>query len=77
VSDAAEASAYAMSHALLLTTNHIYAAAALSQSTARARNWQWSSLLNVNDDQSAQSDKPLDRSRGEDPSNTHTRGSVR
>ena len=29
------------------------------------RHWQWSSLLNVNDDQSAQRDKPLDGSRGE------------
>jgi len=66
-----------MSHALLLTTNHIYAAAALSQSTARARNWQWFSLLNVNGDQSAQCDKSLDGSRGEDPSNTHTRDPVR
>ena len=35
-----------------------------AQSTAGPRNWQWSSLLNVNDDQSAQRDKPLDRSRG-------------
>jgi len=59
VSDAAEASADAMSHlsavnlALLpRPSNHIYAASALSQSTAGARHWQWSSLLNVNNDQS-------------------------
>ena len=32
-------------------------------STARARNWQWSNLLNVNNDQSAQRDKPLDGPR--------------
>jgi len=48
---------------LLRPSNHIYAAAALSHSTARAWHWQWSSLLNVNDDQSAQRDKPLDGSR--------------
>ena len=55
-----------MSHVLLLRlSNHIYAAAALSQSTARARNWQWSSLLNGNEDQNVQRDKPLDGSRGE------------
>jgi len=35
------------------------------------RNWQWSSLLNVNDDQSAQRDKPLDGSTGEAPSKSN------
>jgi len=33
-----------------------------AQSTDRARHWQWSSLLNVNDDQSTQRDKSLDGS---------------
>ena len=63
--------AYAMNHALLLRpSNHIYTTAVLSQSTARARHWQWSSLLNVNGDQTAQRDKPLNGSRGEAPSNS-------
>ena len=53
---------------LLRPSNHIYAAAALSQSTARARHWQWSSVLSVNDDQGAQRDKTLDGSRDEAPS---------
>ena len=35
---------------------------------APSRHWQWSSLLNVNDDQSAQRDKPLDGSKVEAPS---------
>ena len=44
---------------------HGYRLAAATASTARARHWQWSSLLNVNDDRSAQCDEPLDGSRGE------------
>jgi len=52
---------------LLQPSNHIYAAAALSQSTARARHWQWSSLLNMNDDQNAWRDKRLDVSIGAKP----------
>jgi len=42
-----------------------------AQSTARPRHWQRSSLLNLNDDQRAQRDKPLDGSRGEPPSNSY------
>jgi len=46
-----------------------YRLAAATASTARAWHWQWSSLLNVRDDQSAQRDKPLlDGSRSEAPS---------
>jgi len=42
-----------------------YWLAAATASTARARHWQWSSLLSVNDDKSAQCNKPLHRSRSE------------
>jgi len=33
--------------------------------------WQWSSLLNVNDDQSTQRTKPLGGYRGKAPSNNN------
>ena len=67
--------AYAMSHLsaeactqrLAAGRGDGYRLAAATASTARARNWQRSSLLNVNDDQSAQRDKPLNGSRGEAP----------
>jgi len=45
-----------------------YRLVAATASTAQAQHWQWSSLLNVNDDQNAQRDKPLDGSRGKAPS---------
>ena len=67
--------AYAMSHLSAkactqrLAAGHGdgYRLAAATASTARARNWQWSSLLNVNDDQSMQFAKPIDWSGGEAP----------
>jgi len=44
---------------------HGYRLTATTASTAGARHWQWSSLLNMDDDHSAQLDKPLDGSMGE------------
>jgi len=46
---------------------HRYRLAAATASTAQVQHWQWSSLLNVNDDQSVQRDKPLAGSKGKAP----------
>ena len=57
-------SAAACTQRLAAGRGHGYRLAAATASTAQARHWQWSSLLNVNNDQSVQRDKPLDGSIG-------------
>jgi len=56
---AAAAAGYRAWHGYRLAANSFYSP------SAPLGHWQWSSLLNVNDDQSAQRDKSLDESRGE------------
>jgi len=55
---AAAAAGYRAWHGYRLAANSFYSP------SAALGHWQWSSLLNVNDDQSAHRDKPLDGSRG-------------
>jgi len=67
------AAAEACTQRLAAGRGHGYRLAAPSL-TARPQYRQWSSLLNVNDDQSAQRDKLLDVSRGKAPSQSKSRG---